>query len=326
MRVPICFKHSIEPTSSISTAANSKFIGRVIQPVFTVPQQSQSGPVPYTSVPMICIAETSASISFPMILLWAALIAIVGGFGVLAPWLAARGGRERAIAYGNSFAGGVLLAAGLIHLLADANDGFAAAYPDLDYPAAFAVATLAFILVLGLERVVPRAIAAGGEEGDLEAAALVGAGESSGIAPYLLLMTLSIHSLIAGVTLGISAPAGAGVLLIAILAHKGAAGFALGSTFREAAIPPRTRIPALLVFVGSTPLGVILGGAAIDLFGDGSGAAVAWFKAVAAGTFLYVATLDIVREEFFPGGTDRAFRLLWALIGAGVMALVALWV
>ena len=113
--------------------------------------------------------------------------------------------------------------------------------------------------------------------------------------------------------------------MIAILAHKGAAGFALGSTFREAAIPPRTRIPALLVFVGSTPLGVILGGLAIDILGGSSTAAEAWFKAVAAGTFLYIATLDIVREEFFPGGTNRGQRLLWALVGAGLMALVAIW-
>ncbi len=156
-------------------------------------------------------------------------------------------------------------------------------------------------------------------------AALVGAPNNGGFAPYLLLLTLSIHSLIAGLTLGISSAAGAGVLLIAILAHKGAAGFALGSTFREAAIPLRTRIPALLVFVGSTPLGVILGGAAIDLLGTGDGAAVAWFKAVGAGTFLYVATLDIVREEFFPGGTNRGRRLIWAIVGAGIMALVAIW-
>ena len=260
-----------------------------------------------------------------LIILWAAMIAAVGGIGVFAPWLAARGGNGNTIAYGNSFAGGVLLAAGLIHLLADANNGFAAAYPNLDYPAAFAVATLAFILVLGLERVIPRAIEAGGKSMDPESAAMLDAGNKSGLAPYLLLVTLSIHSLIAGVTLGISSAAGAGVLLVAIIAHKGAAGFALGSTFREAAIPPRTRIPALLVFVGSTPLGVLLGGLAIDLFGQGSGAAEAWFKAVAAGTFLYIATLDIVREEFFPGGSNRGRRLIWALLGAGLMALVAIW-
>jgi len=253
------------------------------------------------------------------------MIAAVGGIGVFAPWLAARGGNDNTIAYGNSFAGGVLLAAGLIHLLADASHGFTSAYPNLNYPAAYAVATLAFILVLGLERVIPRAIEAGSAKLDPESAAMLDAGNKGGIAPYLLLVTLSIHSLIAGVTLGISSAAGAGVLLVAIIAHKGAAGFALGSTFREAAIRPRTRIPALLVFVGSTPLGIILGGVAIDMFGQGSGSAEAWFKAVAAGTFLYIATLDIVREEFFPGGSNRGQRLIWATLGAGLMALVAIW-
>ncbi len=259
------------------------------------------------------------------ILFWAVLIAAVGAAGVFAPWLAASRGGGKAIAYGNSFAGGVLFAAGLIHLLADASDGFATAYPNVDYPAAYAVATLAFFLVLGLERVVPRAIEIGDQDASPEAAALLGAGRRGGLTPYLLLLTLSIHSIIAGVTLGISSPQGAGILLIAILAHKGAAGFALGSMFREAQVPPRTRIPALLVFVGSTPLGVILGAVVIDLFGDGGGAAEAWFKAIAAGTFLYIATLDIVREEFFPGGSNRGRRLIWAIVGAGLMALVAIW-
>ena len=260
-----------------------------------------------------------------MILLSAALIAAVGIAGVFAPWLAARGAGGRAIAYGNSFAGGVLLAAGLIHLLADANNGFAAAYPNVEYPAAYGIATLAFILVLGLERVIPIAMGAGNTVTDPESDALLNSKDQNGITPYLLLITLSIHSFIAGVTLGISSSSGAAVLLVAILAHKGAAGFALGSTFQKAAVPIRTRIPALLFFVGSTPLGVILGGLAIDLFGLGSGVAEAWFKAVASGTFLYIATLDVVREEFFPGGSNRSKRLIWTLLGAGLMALVAIW-
>jgi hypothetical protein len=41
---------------------------------------------------MTSLAATADSIAFPMILLWAVLIAAVGGFGVVAPWLAARGG------------------------------------------------------------------------------------------------------------------------------------------------------------------------------------------------------------------------------------------
>ena len=275
---------------------------------------------------LLAESASAATTSLSVILLWAGLIAIVGTAGVFAPWLAARHAGGNAIAYGNSFAGGVLLAAGLIHLLADASDGFATVYPTLDYPAAYAVATLAFLLVLGLERVIPLAMKSTSRSDSPEAAALLEAGQGGGLAPYLLLLTLSIHSLIAGLTLGISTAAGATVLLIAILAHKGAAGFALGSTFRDAQVPPKTRIPALMVFVGSTPLGVILGGVAADTFGGDGGAAEAWFKAVAAGTFLYIATLDIVREEFFPGGTNRGRRLLWAFGGAGLMALVAVWV
>ena len=62
-----------------------------------------------------------------MILLSAALIAAVGIAGVFAPWLVGRGGNGRVIAYGNSFAGGVLLAAGLIHLGSRAGLGSGAA-------------------------------------------------------------------------------------------------------------------------------------------------------------------------------------------------------
>lgn len=77
--------------------------------------------------------------------------------------------------------------------------------------------------------------------------------------------------------------------------------------------------------MGSTPLGVILGGIAIETFGSDGGATEAWFKAVAARIFLYVATLDVVREEFFPGGTNRERRLICTFLGAGLMARVGIW-
>ena len=266
----------------------------------------------------------SSDLGWIMLLVYAFAIAVVGGIGVSGPWLLLKGPGKGLVVYGNSFAGGVLLAAGIIHLLGDAAEGFSSTYPDLDYPAAYAIATFAFLLILGLERVVPAAKTFQDGTDDPESAALLASSGGSGIAPYLLLVTLSIHSLIAGLTLGISSTVGATVLLIAILAHKGAAGFALGSTFRDAGIPWRTRFPALLVFVGSTPAGVLLGGVATEFIGASS-AAEAWFKAIAAGTFIYIATLDIVREEFFPGGTHRWRRLSAALIGAGIMALIAIW-
>ena len=92
------------------------------------------------------------------------------------------------------------------------------------------------------------------------------------------------------------------------------------------ASPFRRALPALLFFACSTSTGVVLGLFADLAFDAGSMHVVtAWFKAIAAGTFLYIAALDIVREEFFPVETDRHGRYVCAFIGAGVMALVAIW-
>ncbi len=65
------------------------------------------------------------------------------------------------------------------------------------------------------------------------------------------------------------------------------------------------------------------GGAIGSLIGDGSAAEV-WFKGIAAGTFLLLATLGIVREEFFTGGAKRPARPAAATAGAGIMAVVAI--
>ena len=62
----------------------------------------------------------------------------------------------------------------------------------------------------------------------------------------------------------------------------------------------------------------MLEGAASQLF-------EATFLALAAGTFVYVATLDILRDEFVePGG--RFGKWLLVSGGAGLMGLLALWV
>jgi zinc transporter 1/2/3 len=256
------------------------------------------------------------------------VIFLVGGGGAILPLLMRTRVSPNTLSRGNAFAGGVLLAAGLIHLLGDSVGDFAEIHPDLDYPIAYAIATGAFLLVLAIERVVPRAASAKvGSTGDPEADAFVDAASTATATPYLLLATLSVHSLIAGVALGTDEEQSSFlVLLIAILAHKGSAGFALGTTFQRAGVAFRRALPALLFFACSTSVGVLLGLFADLAFDAGSMHVVtAWFKAIAAGTFLYIAALDIVREEFFPVETDRHGRYVCAFIGAGVMALVAIW-
>jgi len=265
------------------------------------------------------------------------LLAIVvvfaaGVLGGLLPWRVAASRRsESYLGWGNAFAGGVLLAAGLIHLLGDAADGFGAVWPDVDYPWAFTIAAGAFLLILGIERVLPSTarhpVGAGHLGSDPESDSIIEAAEDTSKYPYLLLITPSSHSIIAGMALGAQQSlAGFVVIVIAIVAHKSATGFALGvSLHRIGTALPRAR-SLILGFAIMTPIGIVAG-TVISALLDSTGEQVfeALFDAIAAGTFIYIASLDIIREEFLPPRSDRRIKWVWAALGLTLMAVVAIW-
>ncbi len=130
---------------------------------------------------------------------------------------------------------------------------------------------------------------------------------------WAALVGLSVHSLTAGVAL--AAVQGeaqiAGVMLLAILAHKGFESFSLASVFAMTDIS-RTRLIALLVaFSLVTPLGLLMGGALTDLLGGG----ISILTSLAAGTFLYVCLCELL-PEVFHRRQDGPLKL--GLLGAGV--------
>ena len=239
-----------------------------------------------------------------------AILLVALGSGLLPQRLGTTHGGRRLLMLGSAFAAGVFLGAGLIHLLGDGQENFAELGSG-DYPMALALCGIGVLFVLLIEKV-----AAASEETD---AAQVRQ-------PYLLLSVLSVHSLIAGATLGLEGAAGAYMLiLVAILAHKGFAAFSLGVSFVEAALPaPRYR-RLLIFFSFTTPLGVILGTLAATALQDRTALLFeAIFDGLAAGTFLYVATMDLMSETF----AERAAR--WGkfsslVAGFALMALLALW-
>lgn len=260
------------------------------------------------------------------------LVFAAGVFGGLLPWrVAALRRSEDYLGWGNAFAGGVLLAAGLIHLLGDAADGFATIWPDTDYPWAFTIAAGSFLIILGIERVAPRTarVPVGSQQmsEDPEADSIARAAQDAQKYPYLLLLTLSIHSIIAGMALGAQQSlAGFLVIVIAILAHKSAAGFALGVSLHRIGVPLRRARSLVFGFAVMTPIGILIG-TVVSAILDATGEQVfeALFDAIAAGTFLYIASLDIIREEFLPPRRDRWVRWLWAASGLTLMAVVAIW-
>ena len=262
------------------------------------------------------------------------LIFAMGLVGGLIPWWVGRRashGEHGAhgidwLSLGNCFAGGVIIAAGFVHLLGDAASGYAAAYPQDDFPWPFAIAAASFVSILAIERVLPRIPAGDRSGGDPEAAALVAAA-AGGVFPYLLLLTLSIHSLIAGLALGTqTSSSGFAIVLVAILAHKGSAAFALGVSMHRAEIPRRRATPLIAGFAVMTPIGVLAGILLTSLASsDAEAAFEIWFDAIAAGTFIYIGALDIIREEFIPARNGRRRRFIATGAGLLVMTLVAIW-
>jgi zinc transporter 1/2/3 len=170
------------------------------------------------------------------------------------------------------------------------------------------------------------------------------------IYPVVLLVVLSIHSIIAGIALGLEAEVATSVLvMLAILFHKGSAAFALMVSAYASGAEKRRLRAILTIFVMMTPLGILLGTGASSLL-EGRVAVLleGSFNALAAGTFIYVAILDVINAEMsrrddriahfvrstwigeddvpMPSqDTDRLFKFVLILVGLTCMAVLGIW-
>lgn len=230
----------------------------------------------------------------------------------------------RMLGWGNGFAAGVFLGAGLIHMLPDAFEagaalGWAASLPS-------GLAAVAFLGLLLVEHVL---LPEHAHELVHEPAAerFESSQHRGALTPYTVLAALSVHSLLAGLALGAQTDVSrAMVIFLAILAHKSTAGFALGVSLVRGGVPHARAWGLLLFFSVTTPLGIMVGTSLHEaLSGTTQQALDASFLALAAGTFVYVATMDILREEFAEP-QSRFGKWLCVVAGVGAMALLALWV
>ncbi len=238
-------------------------------------------------------------------------IFIIGLIGGRAPAKAkGHAHRSNLIDLGEAFSGGIFLGAGLIHLLPDSADKFSQLAGDIDFPFASVVAGLGLLLILLFDQLGKSRIQTNKEGGH----------------PTLLFLVLSIHSIIAGAALGLE---GAGVasaaIFVAIMAHKGSAGFALGIALAKDDAEPAHHNRTILMFAAMTPLGIALGTYLSSAFtGTADLALEAVFDGLATGTFLYVACFDILPGAMRSGGRTA---LKWGAVVAGftLMALIAIW-
>ncbi len=241
--------------------------------------------------------------------------------GLLARFLSSSKRSELYFSSGNAFAGGVFLGAGLIHMLPDAQEGFEIFLGPTGYPW-FAVACgLGFLFILFLEQVVfqHEHLTSDAEDGNSKSNKI--------LYPYVLMLVLSIHSIITGIALGTEGRiVQATVLLIAVLAHKGTASFSLSISLLRSGISQGRMNGLLVCFSLMTPVGIFLGWLSMHfLTGRGEMIFEAVFDALAAGTFLYIALLDILEEEFTASKFHHTSKFLLVLSGFSLMALVAIW-
>ncbi len=210
---------------------------------------------------------------------------------------------------GEAIACGVFLGAGLMHMLGDSAQGF----NDLhyDYPWPFLIAGVVFLLFLLLDHI--------GREMYQH-----GRGDSNTFA-ILATVMLSVHSFFVGAALGLSTSTSVQIIiLLAILAHKWAASFALAVQINKSRLTISVGILLFIIFSTMVPLGIIFGSLA-TVMTKTSPLIEPIFSSIAAGTFLYLGTLHGLETSVMVKQCCELKKYYFVIVGFAIMAVVAIW-
>lgn len=235
------------------------------------------------------------------LLVYTASIFIFSVVGAVLPFL--KRWKEDVLHEFIAFGAGVFLGAVFLHLLPDisADKG------------AFGYVLAGFLFVLLFEQFTTRHQDAGGASDRSHGHDVTGIVAFAGLA---------VHSLTAGLALGVGAfvdPKLGFVMFFAIVAHKAVEAFSLATVLRLSSFSSRKSALLLTAYAAMTPAGAI---AAYFLMSDFGVAATQVPMALAAGTFLYVTTMDLLPEAFHVRAR-RGQSMLFLLLGLGVMVAIS---
>lgn len=154
------------------------------------------------------------------------------------------------------------------------------------------------------------------------------------ITSQVLEMGIVVHSVIIGISLGTSSNLDTIKPLIAALCfHQFFEGIGLGGCIAQAAFESGSTICMALFFSLTTPLGVAVGIGITNIYDNSSPTALitqGMLNACAAGILIYMALVDLLAHDFMSYKLQANTRLflgtnLSLLLGAGLMALLAIW-
>ncbi|CEG40757.1 zinc (zn2)-iron (fe2) permease family [Plasmopara halstedii] len=141
------------------------------------------------------------------------------------------------------------------------------------------------------------------------------------ILALVVFIALSFHSVMEGMGIGASSSP-AWDILVAILAHKSLAAFALTLEFLQHNVSKKQLLITITIFSLMTPMGICFGRLLVD--SNRATPAGGVCAALAGGTFLFVAIMEIIPQEL----QDPRFQLekcTALLAGYGTMGMLSLW-
>lgn len=216
---------------------------------------------------------------------------------------------------GEALGGGIFLGIAFFHMLPDAQADLQQVYGNLSYPYANLLCVLGFVILLFLEKVILHI-------GDPHAPT-----KRQTLIPYILPIVLTVHALTEGAALGINRTvADAVVIFIAIIVHKGSESFALATNLGRSHLPLKRSMMIFLLWALMSPFGVLVGSILANHLQSREGlVTAAVFNALAAGTFIYIATLHKTTHLCRSKHTDHFVEFLLLLLGLVLMAVVEIW-
>ncbi len=239
-------------------------------------------------------------------------IAIAGGaLPLLQPQ---RARRSDGFPAGQAFSVGVFLALSLLLMLPAGFHLFGRAFPEINYPLAPLMAIGAYVTLLGMAHLANAQRKAKHQKSELSTPAI----------PIVMTIMIAIPSFLLGTAIGLSeASASASMIYMAVMAHKGTAGFALALSLVRSTLPRPWTIGIFCMFAFSTPMGIVVGAdVQAYLTGHGMLVAKALVLSAASGVFLYMATLHDFKNApmIVDCGTRKGFA--WMVFGLVVTGMV----
>lgn len=250
------------------------------------------------------------------------------------------GGRRRALSLISCFSGGVFMATCLLDLLPDylsgINDALLRLNITLQFPLQEFVLAMGFFLVLVLEQIV---LSYKEQPGwSEETHALLGAdarmppseqphvhvdvNAHSAVRAAVLVLSLSLHSVLEGLAVGLLQESGKVLeTCLALLIHKCLISFSLTLKLAQGRLRPRLVLSCLLLFAFMTPLGIGLGIVLTENADPIHQLSRSVLEGIATGTFLYITFLEILPHEL-SAGEQRIVKVIAILCGFSVITAI----